>query len=119
MISFALTLKRMITGLFHAFKEKKFRTLFFLTLLILLSGTLFYHESEGFSYIDALYFSVMTLTTVGTSDLAPHTSFGKIFTIVYVFAGIGIIFGVIYYVGRGIHFSKHKDDKDGKQAKQP
>ncbi|GIO12545.1 hypothetical protein J19TS2_21000 [Cohnella xylanilytica] len=108
MISFVLTLKRMISGLLHAFREKSFRTLFALTLIILLSGTMFYHEAERFSYIDALFFSVMTLTTVGSAELAPHTVFGKIFTILYAFAGIGIIFGVIYYVGKGIHFSSSK-----------
>lgn len=108
MISFVLTLKRMISGLLHAFREKSFRTLFVLTLIILLSGTMFYHEAERFSYIDALFFSVMTLTTVGSAELAPHTAFGKIFTIIYTFAGIGVIFGVVYYVGKGIHFSSSK-----------
>lgn len=105
MISFLLTLKRMLTGLFHAFKEKNFRTLFIITLLMLLSGTLFYREVEQFAWIDALFFSVMTLTTVGAAELAPHTTLGKLFTIVYTFAGIGVIFGVIYYVAKGIHFS--------------
>ncbi|MFT9847089.1 potassium channel family protein [Aneurinibacillus sp. REN35] len=111
MISFLLTLRKMLTGLAHAFKEKNFRTLFFLTLFILLSGTLFYNQVEGFTYIDALYFSVMTLTTVGDAVLAPHTTFGKIFTMIYTFAGIGIIFGVIYYIARGIHNSKEPKDK--------
>ncbi|GAA3408438.1 potassium channel family protein [Paenibacillus hodogayensis] len=105
MISFALTLKRMLTGLIHAFKEKNFRTLFILTVMILLSGTLFYYRVEHFTVIDALFFSVMTLTTVGTAELAPHSDMGKLFTIVYTFAGIGIIFGFIYYIARGIHAS--------------
>ena len=115
MVSFALTLKRMITGLLHAFKEPNFRTLFFITLIMLLSGTMFYHGTEKFSYIDAVYFCVMTLTTVGTPDLAPHTTFGKIFTMVYTFAGVGIIFGVIYYVAKGIHFSSKRTGKKDKQ----
>jgi voltage-gated potassium channel Kch len=111
MISFLLTVKRMLTGLLHAFKEKTFKTLFILTLLILLSGTLFYREVEHFTVVDALYFSSMTLTTVGTAELAPHTDLGKIFTVIYTFAGIGVIFGVIYYIAKGIHFSSSSKGK--------
>ncbi|MCQ6562371.1 potassium channel family protein [Paenibacillus mendelii] len=106
MISFVLTLRKMLTGVWHAFKEKTFRTLFWLTVFILLSGTLFYHQIEKFTYLDALYYSVMTLTTVGSSDLGPQTSLGKVFTMIYTFSGIGVIFGFIYYVAKGIHTSK-------------
>jgi len=118
MVSFVLTVKRMLSGLYHAFKEKNFRTLFLLTLIMLLSGTLFYHKAEGFSYIDSLYFCVMTLTTVGSTDLVPQTTFGKLFTIVYTFAGIGIIFGFIYYVAKGIHFSSARKSIKGKKEEE-
>lgn len=124
LISFILTLKRMLAGLFHAFKEKNFRTLFILTVIMLLSGTMFYHGTENFSYIDALYFCVMTLTTVGGTGLVPATTFGKIFTMLYAFAGIGIIFGFIYYVAKGIHFSssqprgKRKKNDESQESEQ-
>jgi hypothetical protein len=45
--------------------------------------------------VDAFYFSVTALTTVGLGDLAPKTAIGKLFTVVYIFAGIGIILGFI------------------------
>jgi hypothetical protein len=41
--------------------------------------------------VDALYFSVVTLTTVGYGDFAPQTDLGKLFTAVYVRLGIGIL----------------------------
>lgn len=112
MLSFVLTLKRMVTGIVHAFREKSFRTLFVLTLVMLLSGTMFYHGAEHYGYLDSLFFCVMTLTTVGGSGLVPATAFGKIFTMLYAFAGIGIIFGFIYYVARGIHFSSSRPKKN-------
>jgi len=40
--------------------------------------------------LDALYFSAYTMTTVGYGDIVPKTDIGKIFTIFYVFAGVGI-----------------------------
>lgn len=54
-------------------------------------GTVFYHSTEGWSWIDSLYFSFISLTTVGFGDITPSTDIGKIFTIVYLTIGIGLI----------------------------
>jgi voltage-gated potassium channel Kch len=60
-------------------------------LAALVTGTIFYHFVEHLSWLNAYYFSVITLTTVGYGDITPHTSAGKIFTTFYVLFGIGII----------------------------
>ncbi|MGI2328339.1 potassium channel family protein [Planococcus sp. YIM B11945] len=98
MISFILTLRRMLKAFFQLMKDKEFQVLFFLTAVILISGTIFYSSVEGFSIIDALYFSVATLTTVGSANLEPSSDFGKIFTIVYMISGIGVMLGLIVKV---------------------
>ena len=72
-------------------KDKQYRDLLITSLIILLIGTFVYHYLEGWSYIDSLYFSVITLTTVGYGDLSPQTNGGKIFTIFYIFIGLGMI----------------------------
>jgi hypothetical protein len=66
----------------------------------LLGGTVFYSTVEGRSIVDALYFSVAMLTTVGLGDLAPKTAIGKIFTLIYIFAGLSIILGFIETVAK-------------------
>ena len=58
---------------------------------LLLGGTVFYALVEDWTILDALYFSVMTLTTVGLGDFAPETDLGKAFTIFYVLAGVAVI----------------------------
>ncbi|HEX2412149.1 MAG TPA: potassium channel family protein [Solirubrobacteraceae bacterium] len=58
---------------------------------LLVIGTVFYALVEGFTVIDAFYFSSMSLATVGFGDLVPTTHAGKIFTVVYVLSGIGIL----------------------------
>ena len=100
MVSFVLILARFVRALGRAFKDPDFEGLFFFVIIILLTGTFFYHGVEQWSYLDSLYFSVTTLTTVGLGDLAPHTNVGKIFTILYIFVGIGVILGFINVVAQ-------------------
>ena len=54
-------------------------------------GVLFYHFVEKFTWVDAWYFTIITLTTVGYGDIHPTTDIGKIFTSVYVLLWVGII----------------------------
>lgn len=63
-------------------------------LVTLLLGTVVYHWIEGWSYLDSLYFCVISLATIGYGDLTPTTDLGKIFTIVYVINGIVILLAV-------------------------
>ncbi|HWM08708.1 MAG TPA: potassium channel family protein [Solirubrobacteraceae bacterium] len=58
---------------------------------LLIVGAVFYTLVEGWTVVDAVYFSAMSLATVGYGDLAPESDFAKIFTVVYVLAGIGIL----------------------------
>ena len=61
------------------------------TMIILFGGATFYYYIEQWSFLDALYFSTTTMTTVGYGDLTPHTNAGKMFTMVYIFLGVGIV----------------------------
>jgi len=56
---------------------------------------MFYSLQEGWGVIDAFYFSVTTLTTVGLGDLSPTTPVGKLFTVGYIFSGLGLLAGFI------------------------
>lgn len=53
-------------------------------------GAVFYHLVEKWSWLDSIYFTVITLATVGYGDFTPKTDPGKIFTIFYIFIGIGL-----------------------------
>lgn len=69
-------------------QEKK---LIISTLVTVVIGAVFYHFIENWSWIDAVYFSVITLTTVGFGDLHPVTDIGKIFTIFYIISGVSLM----------------------------
>lgn len=72
-------------------KNKEYRHLLYTTSIIILIGTVSYHFIEGWRYIDAFYFSVVTLTTIGFGDLHPVTDAGKLFTVAYIILGVAVI----------------------------
>lgn len=58
---------------------------------LVLVGTVVYKFLEDWSWVDAIYFSVVAVTTVGFGDLTPSTDASKLFTVVYVLMGVSII----------------------------
>ncbi len=64
------------------------------------AGTVFFRWAEGWSWLDAYFFSVVTLSTVGYGELVPQTAMGKIGTTVFIFLGLGIFAFVIQQIGR-------------------
>ena len=97
MFAFLLTLASLVRGVWNGLKDPEFRGLLTLAGGLLLSGTVFYRGVEGWSVLDSLYFSVTTLTTVGYGDLAPSTPGSKVFTIIYLLVGVGVL---VAFVGR-------------------
>jgi voltage-gated potassium channel len=45
---------------------------------------------EGFSPVDAFYFTAMTMLTVGYGDVVPHTGAGKIAAVLFALVSVGI-----------------------------
>jgi hypothetical protein len=72
----------------HVATEREFRPIFALVFATLVVGSIFYRVVEGWGLLDAFYFSVVTLATIGYGDFSPETKLGKAFTIAYVFVGV-------------------------------
>ena len=63
--------------------------------IIVAAGTGAFMYIEGWSFVDAVYFSVVTVATVGYGDVHPVTMAGKVATIVLIIAGVGTFLGFV------------------------
>jgi voltage-gated potassium channel len=102
MVSFALTLRNLVRAVRGLWRDPERRGLVVLALSTLATGTTFYTVVEHWSVVDSLYFSVTTLTTVGLGDFVPTTTGAKLFTIVYVLVGIGILVALVTALGEAL-----------------
>ncbi len=46
----------------------------------MLTSSVLYAISEGTSFFDSVYWSLVTATTLGYGDFSPHSTFGKVLT---------------------------------------
>lgn len=82
---------------------------------ILVVGTSFYTLVEDWSVIEALYFTVITLTTIGYGDLHPTTEFSRVFTIFFVLAGVSTLLGFLNFIlGRTVKEQVERRQQKGK-----
>jgi voltage-gated potassium channel len=118
MLPFALTVLRFLKALHRSWSDETFRAGLAVAVMILLSGTVFYRHAEGWSWIDSLYFSVATMSTVGFGDLSPVTDFGKLFTMFYIFVGVGVFVALFAQFARALVLDPHKSGSSGPKGDQ-
>jgi len=80
--------------LYNLLKNERFFNIFGITCLIILYGALaiffsdHYYDTKGFSgFFDAIYWAIVTLTTVGYGDVVPISKAGKIFALMIILSG--------------------------------
>jgi voltage-gated potassium channel len=84
---------------------RQFATGVVLLLLLLGIGTAGYRLIEGWSFLDALYMTVTTVTTVGFREVQPMHTAGRVFTMFLILLGVGvalyILVGIVTLVVEG------------------
>lgn len=71
--------------------------LFFVLLLV---GVIGYMSIEGYSFLDALYMTVITVGTVGFMEVSPLSDAGRIFTIFIILINIGAFTFFVTFITR-------------------
>lgn len=71
--------------------ERKLRLAVFALVWVFLAGTLGYSYIEGWSLLDSLYMTVITLSTIGFKEVHDLDRGGQMFTIALVIFGVGTV----------------------------
>ena len=93
-----------------------FRLRIYLTvfLIVVLGGAIGMMAIEHLSLVDAIYFIVVTLSTVGYGDLSPITPMGKLLVMVIILAGVSCFLGLAANV---VEFIIERRERDKRLAK--
>ena len=59
---------------------------------MVITGVIGYHVLEGYTWLESLYMTVITLSTVGFQEVRPLSATGRIFTIALLVGGVGVVF---------------------------
>ena len=71
-------------------------------ILVFVLGTVGYMWIEGWTFWDALYMTVITLTTTGFSEVNPLSTQGRVFTMLLLGVGLGIVLYAVTLIGEYI-----------------
>ena len=85
--------------------QRRFLLGIYALIAIVIVGFSGYMVIEGWPFLDALYMTVITITTVGYAEVHPLSAGGRIFSIFLVVCGVGgalyAITGIIEYIVEG------------------
>ena len=70
---------------------QKFGLIIILIILVIFGGTAGYQIIEGWTFIEALYMTIITISTVGFKEVGQLSNAGRIFTIFLILGGIVVI----------------------------
>lgn len=85
--------------------RRRLQTIIYVIVIIVCAGIIGYMLIEGWSFLDALYMTIITLSTVGFQEVGELSEAGKTFSIVLILFGVGALsyslFTVVQYILEG------------------
>ena len=117
MIPLALAARELAKALAAVWRDPETKALPVVAGALVLTGTLFYWRFEDWTVIESLYFCIVTLTTVGYGDLSPTTDTTRIFTIVYILTGFGVLVALLTSVAQEYLRQKAEGGGGGARAR--
>ncbi|MGB0454991.1 MAG: potassium channel family protein [Bacteriovoracaceae bacterium] len=95
-------------------------TLFCILIALTLVGTIGFMTIEGWTFLESLYMTIITLTTIGYGEVKPLSEIGKIFNILLMCIGVGMAtFTLTRFMAEilSIDFDKRRRAKMNKEVK--
>jgi voltage-gated potassium channel Kch len=99
-------------GLRDVWGDARVRGLLLFAFSMIALATLTFWLLEGWSLLDAAFFSVVTISTVGYGELVPQTVAGKLFAMFYILVGLGVFVAAASAVAEAL-LRRREQDEDG------
>ncbi len=84
------------------FPSREIRIIIVSITLILVLGTIGYMVLEGWDFLDSLYMTIISITTVGFGEVHPLDDTGRIFTILLILGGMSVLAYSVHYFGQNL-----------------
>ena len=97
------------------FREKRYRYLTIITLLVLFVGVISYRFLEQWSWLDSIHYSVSIMVTTGNAEIYPKSYWGKVFNIFYMI--ISVILILLFVNTLHQHFHDNKESRQSKRQR--
>jgi voltage-gated potassium channel Kch len=94
-----------------AFQNPRVHAALLICALIAVTQAFVFTWVEGWSFLDAFYFAVVSIATVGYGDLTPTTSLGKVLCLVFLVVGIGIFVLTVTTIAQAIMHELFEADR--------
>lgn len=72
-------------------EKRKLKFIFYAFVLLLIIGIIGYMKLLEIDFVDALYMTVITISTVGFTELGKTSNQSEIFSVIMIFLGVGIV----------------------------
>ena len=106
-------LRTVFRGLADVWSDRRLRGILLFVLALIGVATLTFWFLEDWTLLDAAFFSVVTISTVGYGELVPQTVLGKLFAMFYIIVGLGVFVAAATAVAEAIlRLRDEERDKD-------
>lgn len=93
---------------------RQLRIYLFLVIAVICLSTGCFMLTEHLSFSEALYFSIVTMSSVGYGDILPQTTLGRLFAMVFIVLG-AVTF--LSFVGRATELMLNRREEESKRRK--
>lgn len=98
-------------GLRDVWEDARVRGLLAFVFSMIALATVTFWLLEEWSLLDAAFFSVVTISTVGYGELVPQTVPGKLFAMFYILVGLGVFVAAASAVAEALLRRRDKDNE--------
>lgn len=109
-------LSSLLEDMFQPLKSRTVHQLLVLAILIITVGVILFMGLEGWSFVNAFYFTVSLLTTVGFGDLTPTNELSRFIASIYMLLVVPLMLVMMGVVADGVFRFREQQEVEAHEA---